>query len=99
MMHHHQPNTTQDKRKHAIEARRSHDHRIISSSYFLICEYKTHMLTGKIFGFRAWIRIYLCFRTFMKSKSLLQIDLHAFVLSIMNVNLLFLLFILLFILF
>ena len=47
------------------------------------------MLTGMIFGFRAWIRIYLCFRTFMKSKSLLQIVLHAFVLSIMNVNLLF----------
>ena len=35
------------------------------------------------------IRIYLCFRIFMKSKSLLQIDLHAFVLNIMNVNLLF----------
>ena len=51
------------------------------------------MLTGMIFGFRAWIRIYLCFRTFMKSKSLLQIDLHAFVLSIMNFNLHFLLFI------
>ena len=51
------------------------------------------MLTGMIFGFRARIRIYLCFRTFMKSKSLLQIDLHAFVLSIMIFNLHFLLFI------
>ena len=56
---------------------------LLLSNLFCLCS-----LTGIIFGFRAWIRIYLCFRTFMKLKSLFSIDFHAFVLSIMNVNLL-----------